>query len=167
VAKRLFFAIAFSALVLVGQDMPRRPRWTLRTKTGTKIFVLGSAGETYFNDAFLALLETLKSLIVVRDDANHFLGDEQKSSFEAQSIVRMHREIDALCRRNDYACDDHVPQKGDLTATMAIRIDAIRAINFVVNTNQVYVGHPESEIVDIHRRILMICGADCPACRNR
>jgi hypothetical protein len=161
VVKKLLFITAFFALALFGQDARPHPRWTLKTKTGTKILVFVPRGTIHVSDAFRKLLDTVKSLVVVRDDADSL--SDINSPLIRQRIVQIHKELDALCKKNDYTCPEVAPTEklSDDAALVAVRLAAILAINFTTNLNRVYVGHPEREVAEMHRQILEVCGNDC------
>lgn len=165
--KKLLFALVFSAIVLYGQEAELRLTWKIRTKTGTNIFVFGPAGDIRFRDSFLQLLDTVKSLVVVRDHVRDVL-DGQSRSIEQKRIVQIHKELDALCKKNGYACDADQPASlPRRSALLVINIDAAHAIEFAADTRHVVVGHPAQEIAEMHRRILQICREDCFSCGDR
>lgn len=155
--KKLLFALVFSALVLYGQGAELRFTWKIRTKTGSNIFVFSPTGNVRFKDSFMALLDTVKSLVIIRDNVNDLL-DDQSRLVAQKKIVQIHRELDALCRKNHYVCDmDQSVSPSRRSALMVIHMDAAQAIEFATDTRRVYVGHPVQEIVEMHRLILQIC----------
>ncbi|MGB7957272.1 MAG: hypothetical protein WCF77_00295 [Minisyncoccia bacterium] len=165
--KKLLFALIFSAIVLYGQEAESHLMWKIRTKTGTNIFVFSPAGNVRLKDSFLELLDTVKSLVVVRDRVRDVL-DGQPQSIEQKRIVQIHKELDALCKKNGYACDADQPASlSRRSALLVINSDAVHAIELAADTRHVVVGHPAQEIAEMHRQILQICREDRFSCGDQ
>ena len=155
----MLFAAVFSTLVLFGQDAKPRPRWTLKTKTGTKILVFVPKGTNHMSDSLRELLSVVKSLAIVRDDAAELLNDRSplQGSFERRRIAEIHKELDALCTKHGYVCTEVVaPGKklSERTVLVAIQYAAVRAINFTVDAKKISVDHPKKEVAEMHQWIL-------------
>jgi hypothetical protein len=165
--KKLLFALIFSALVLQGQEAALRLTWKVRTKTGSDIFVFSPAGDVRFKDSFMALLDTVKSLVVIRDHVRDLL-DDQPRSVEQKRIVQIHKELDALCKKNGYACDSDRPATlSRRSALIVIHIDAAQAIEFATDTRHMVIGHPAQEVAEMNRRIFQICKEDRLSCGDQ
>jgi hypothetical protein len=112
----------------------------------------------------------MESLVVVRDDANDLANEKSALSARARKrlMVQMHKEIDALCKH--YVCDDRQTSLDGISSNSIllrdIRLGIIHAIDAVTNANEMNIGHPRKEIIDMHRRIIVLCGKDCP-CHRR
>ena len=151
----------------MGKKRSRHLMWKIRTKTGTKYFRFQSGGECPPEGSFLELLDTVKSLVVVRDRVRDVL-DGQPQSIEQKRIVQIHKELDALCKKNGYACDADQPASlSRRSALLVINSDAVHAIELAADTRHVVVGHPAQEIAEMHRQNLQICREDRFSCGDQ